>query len=300
MDNTEILTEIYARLQELKRSGTRMKDIAAMAGWTPSVLSALYASVLPAFCSAIKEGKDFDHALDDALSTVNNLSRVKLTGSMKDLHDRLEDFRPYFASHNGNAPTFITTLKSAYETSSARTWHLEGTYMSYSCSSSMKALKAEPFYFTDAPSGGFVTGRKSVHDSIREGIGIISRQNTLYVLFNAFQEPGFSLVSMYLQLPFLEDISYLKGIYLVPDYNNNPIARRIVLIRQSDCVDMDEFRKKEACLIMPEDFTPQEQIISEYVCGKTDYIKMCALPSPKLDLRDLKQEKDLLEKEGAE
>ena len=297
MGETEVLFEIYGKLQALKKNGVKMKDIATAAGWSPSVLSALYASVLPAFRTATDSGKDFDQALDNALATVNNLSRGRLLGTMHRLLQDINAFRPAESPSSGKEPEFISSLKAVNETSSAKTGLIEGLYMSYSCSSSMTALKAEPCYFTDSPSGGFRAGRKSVHDSIREGIGIISKQNMLYVLFNAFQEPGFSLVSMYLQLPFLEDISYLKGIYLVPDYNNNPIARRIVLIRHSEETDMDIFGTMEARLILPEEFSPQEKLISEYVCGKTDCIKMCSLPSPKLDLRDLKQEKDLLARE---
>lgn len=297
MNETEILSGLYSGLQKLKRNGVKMKDIAAAAGWSPSVLSALYASVLPAFMSAVGNGYGFDDALDEALSTVNNLSRGRLLGSMYDLYKDVLDFSVKEEHLSDRPVEFISTLQSINRMSSARTNLIEGVYMSYSRSSSMPALKAEPYYFTDSPSGGFKAGRKSVHDSIREGIGIISKQNMLYVLFNAFQDPGFSLVSMYLQLPFLEDISYLKGIYLVPDYNNNPIARRIVLIRHSEEADMNLFGTMEARLIMPEEFTPQEKLISEYVCGKTDCIKMCSLPSPKLDLRDLKQEKDLLARE---
>lgn len=41
----------------------------------------------------------------------------------------------------------------------------------------------------------------------------------------------------------------------------------------------------------------EETLIYNYTCGETDYIKMCTLPSPKLDLRDLQAEKKLLEKE---
>ena len=89
-------------------------------------------------------------------------------------------------------------------------------------------------------------------------------------------------MTVYLQLPFLEDIRFLKGIYLVPDYNMNPIARRIVLVKRSDTY-------------LPEE--EEETLIYNYTCGETDYIKMCTLPSPKLDLRDLHAEKKLLEKE---
>ena len=38
--------------------------------------------------------------------------------------------------------------------------------------------------------------------------------------------------------------------------------------------------------------------IFDYTCELTDSLKMCTLPSPKLDLRDLQAEKTLLRKEA--
>ena len=43
-----------------------------------------------------------------------------------------------------------------------------------------------------------------------------------------------------MQLPFLEEVKILKGLYLVPDYNQNPIARRIVFVKLSDTYDASE------------------------------------------------------------
>ena len=49
MKEKEQLIELYERLKHLKDEGVKMKDIAAKTGWAPSVLSALNATVLPAF-----------------------------------------------------------------------------------------------------------------------------------------------------------------------------------------------------------------------------------------------------------
>lgn len=297
MKEKEQLIELYDRLRHLKDVGVKMKDIAAKTGWAPSVLSALNATVLPAFCAELKKGADFDEALTEALASVNNLSRKKLLCELDALHRGVMEFHPSHVDTFVVHP-FLQALKTGTEASSARQNNLEGMYVSYSCSSSMKALKAEPFYFTDSETYGcFAVGRKSVHNSLREGIGIVRKQQMLYLIFNAFQDPNFSLVTVYLQLPFLENIRFLKGIYLVPDYNMNPIARRIVLMKRSDALDPEEFARMEARLILPGEFTEEETLIYNYTCGKTDYIKMCTLPSPKLDLRDLQAEKKLLEKE---
>ena len=204
MKEKEQLIELYDRLRRLKDEGVKMKDIAAQTGWAPSVLSALNATVLPAFCAELKKGADFDKALGEALARVNNLSRKKLLGDLEALHRGVMDFQPSHEAAFAVHP-FLQALKTGTEASSARLNNLEGMYMSYSCSSSMKALKAEPFYFTDSEAYGcFAVGRKSVHHSFREGIGIVRKQQMLYLVFNAFQDPNFSLVTVYLQLPFLD------------------------------------------------------------------------------------------------
>lgn len=183
--------------------------------------------------------------------------------------------------------------------STEKSKNLEGTYMSYSCSSSVRTLKAEPFYLTHTGDDGHLAcGRKSVHGFVREGIAIVKEQQMLYILLNAFSEPNLSLVTVYMQLPFLEEVKILKGLYLVPDYNQNPIARRIVFVKLSDTYDASEFAALNARLIPHEEFTDTEKAIFDYTCELTDSLKMCTLPSPKLDLRDLQAEKTWLRKEA--
>lgn len=299
MKEQEQLIVIYERLTQLKREGIKMKDIAAELDMSPSVLSALYATVLPAFCTLIEENS-FEDALTGALANINNLSRKRLLESVEGLYQyvmNMESGRSANARAAGIHP-FIHSLKEATALSADKVENLEGMYMSYSCSSSVRALKAEPFYFIHSKENNcFAVGRKSVHNSIREGVGVIQEQQILYLMFNAFREPNMSLVTVYLQLPFLENIRFLKGLYLVLDYNKNPIARRIVLVKLGNHYSPEEFEKIEAKLIMEEDFTEDETLIYKYTCGKADSIKMCTLPSPKLDLRDLQIEKKLLDKE---
>ena len=56
----------------------------------------------------------------------------------------------------------------------------------------------------------------------------------------------------------------------------------------------ERFREIAARLIPREEFTETEKLLYDYTCEDGDLIKMCTLPSPKLDLRDLKGEKELL------
>ena len=292
------LADLYARLRQLKAGGVKMKDIAAETGWQPSALSSLYATVLPNLSRYERQGMSFTDALTRALGHVNNLSRKKLQADIDLLYRRVTDYALPDGGQGVGNHLFLNQLKAAAGASSARENHLEGMYMSYSCSSSVRALKAEPFYFTVSEQAHcFTVGRKSVHNSIREGIGIIQEQQLLYLLFNAFREPNMSLTTIYLQLPFLENIQILRGLYLVPDYNKNPIARRIVLVKLSDSYSPEAFAEIEACILPNSELSEEQKLIYNYTCGQSDSIKMCTLPSPKLDFRDLQQEKNLLEKE---
>lgn len=55
MNSADKLLEIYERLKRLKQNGVKMKDIASTIEWSPSVLSGLYATVLPAFAELYAE-----------------------------------------------------------------------------------------------------------------------------------------------------------------------------------------------------------------------------------------------------
>lgn len=293
MNEQEKLIEIYELLKELKGNGVKMKDMAEHLDLSPSVLSGLYTTVLPTF-KKLAQTMTFEEALGESLSYINNLSKKRLLGRLDIMYEYLKNY-DYTEAKGGKHP-FLRSLEEECAASVRKAEAFEGLYMSYSCSSSVRALKVEPFYLTVSPDKqSFVVGRKSVHNSIREGIGIIKEQQILYLLFNAFREPSMSLVTVYLQLPFLEEIKLLKGLYLVLDYNKNPIARRIVFVRKSERYSWEEFEKMEARLVMKEEFTEEELLLYNYTCGDSDSLKMCTLPSPKLDLRDLQLEQEWLE-----
>lgn len=295
MDLEKDLANFYIMLKRYRQEGVRMKTISEALGIAPSILSAMYTTVLPAFTEAVEKGTDCNAALNESLQNVNNISQKRLLEIVKDISKKLGNVKLEQAS--GQAHPYLQFLKAETERSVSLLSNFEGIYMSYSCSSSLKALKLEPYYITkSAEYNCLAVGRKSVHNSVREGIGIIKEQQILYLMFNAFEEPNISLVNVYLQLPFLEEVNMLKGLYIVLDYNKNPIARRIVLIKKEK-FSMEAFMKQEAKLLMPHEFTDNEKLIYNYTCGDEDVLKMCTLPSPRLNLSDLANEKILLSRE---
>ena len=75
------------------------------------------------------------------------------------------------------------------------------------------------------------------------GTGIFSPCQVGYLLFNEQKRLQLALKVIYLQLPMLEYPSLITGLYLTHDYSRNPIARRILLVRQSEEIPLEEFAK---------------------------------------------------------
>ena len=87
----------------------------------------------------------------------------------------------------------------------------------------------------------------------------------------------------------------LKGLYLCLDYNHNPIARRIVMMKQSDSTAINDFLKMEGKIVPRAELTPELEVYYNYTYKKGDYIKTCTVPSPQLNESDLEREKKMLQ-----
>ena len=270
-----------------------MKEIADWINMAPSVLSALYSSVLPAYLN-LQKTKTQEEALDEALALVNNVSKKRLLGNLSGMKERLFDLEPDQETNNmGN--TFLKLLEKETQGSVEEVYNYSGTYLSYSLSSSTDSLKAEPYLICASENNDYVkVGMINAYKSVHWGSGIISNHQNSYLMFNERELPQFAMVTIYLQLPHYEYPNMLKGLYLCLDYNHNPIARRIVLVKQSDSTDIDAFLKMEGRLIPKAELTPEEEIYYNYTCQEGDYIKTCTVPSPKLDESDLEREKKML------
>ena len=70
-----------------------MKEIADRVDMAPSVLSALYSSVLPAYIDLLKT-RTPDEALDEALALVNNVSKKRLLNNVSSMKLLLLEMEP--------------------------------------------------------------------------------------------------------------------------------------------------------------------------------------------------------------
>ena len=288
------LEKLYHQIERLRNSGVKMKDIADMGELAPSVLSSLYSTVLPAYFREA-ERKSCDEALDKALLLVNNISKRRLLSVLPDLLYKLENWQPAVRFEQTDTP-FVAQLKEREQTSIHQIASICGLYESYSLSSSSASLKKEPFIIRLSDDQRHIqVGRLSAYGDVQWGMGVSGDPQNFYCMFSEAPAPHFIPVTVYLQIPFFHHPKQLRGLYMGLDYNRNPIARRILLVKESDHTDLETFMQMERGLISPSDLTEEQEAYYRYACQAGDYIKMCTVPSLQMDETDLIKEKRMLE-----
>lgn len=285
--------ELYQRIEYLRSNGVKMKEIADCAGMAPSILSSLYTTVLPAFFEETKTCPE-DEALDRALALVNNLSKRRLLSSLPDLLKRLDSLEPGPVDQLKGNP-FAEHLYDEMSLSARKADDICGLYTSYSLSSSSDCLKMEPVCISVSENREYIRiGRLNAYGEAQWGIGLIGDPQNLYCLFSENPAPQFTPVTMYLQIPFFRRPRQLRGLYIGLDYNRNPVARRLLLVKASESTGLDDFLAMPSGLVRKEEFTDEQQAYYEYTCQPGDYIKMCTVPSLQMDATDLVKEKKML------
>lgn len=289
------LIEIYKRIEYLRNNGVKMKEIADHTQMAASVISSLYSSVLPTYISEVKKGIAEEEALDYALSQVNNVSKKRLLGSLENMKARLLELEPPQEGEKRKSPFWEMMAKES-RASAQKANNYSGIYMSYSLSSAADALKVEPYLIAASENHEYVrVVHMSAYNTTHAGVGLFNNHTTSYILFNERECPELALFTIYLQLPMYDFPQMLKGLYLCLDYNRNPIARRILFVKQSDSTDMDEFLALKGEIIPKDKITEDLMPYYDYTCRPGDYIKTCTVPSPSLNTQDLEREKKMLE-----
>lgn len=285
--------ELYQRIEYLRNNGVKMKEIADCAEMAPSILSSLYTTVLPAYFEGLKNCPQ-EEALEHALVLVNNISKRRLLSILPDLLERLDKLEPA-VNDTRKANPFLEHLQEEVQLSIHRVDNICGLYTSYSLSSSSDCLKVEPFIINLSENKEHIRiGRLNAYGEAQWGMGVIGDPQNFYCMFSENPSPQFTLVTVYLQIPFFRNPRQLRGLYIGLDYNRNPVARRILLIKESDSTNTEEFLTMESGLVQKEDFTPEQQAYYDYTCQTGDYIKMCTVPSLQMNETDLIKEKKML------
>lgn len=287
---------IYERISYLRAKGIKMKDIAESTQMVPSVLSALYSTVLPAYIKNRDKGMETDEALDASLVWVNNISKKKLLNMLPKLKEGIFNVDMTVKSKDTNTVIpFIETLVYNLHETVNRINTFSGIYMSYSISSSSNALKIEPYLIAPSDNGNYIeVGHNNAYGSTHWGAAFMNGADHLYLMFNEKEKPQMALFNICLKLPMFDNPKYLKGVYTCLDYNYNPIARRILFVKVSDKISRSEFMKIRGEVKAEDKLSDIEKAYFHYTCQKEDVIRMCAIPAPQMNEQDLILEKKIL------
>ena len=290
------LKEIYDRITFLRKKGVKMKEMAEQTHLTPSVLSAMYSTVFPTYFKNVEKGMDEDDALDNALVWVNNLSKKKFLGSLPQMKQELFVMDVAVKEKSDGRNPFLDELEYNANRSVNYIANYSGIYTSYSLSSSTDDLKIEPYFIAPTENGSHIeVGHTNAHGTTHWGVGLMNGMSHLYLAFNESQSPQLSIFNICLKLPLYDRPPFLRGIYQCLDYNFNPIARRILLVKQTDDTNRQKFLQQQGVLKSYEELDETELLYYDSTCREGDVIRMCNIPIQKMSMEDLALEKKILE-----
>lgn len=291
------LVLLYEKMKKLRECGVRMKDISEETDIASSVLSSLYSSVLPMYVNLLSGGEEMEAALDKALQQVNNVSKRKLLGCLDELYDKVCHMEPRLMSSRNNGKSFWDEVEREAVKYLPHAGAYTGLYLAYSASSYSEGLKVEPYMIASIVDGETLPKvySQSMSGDYYTGVGLFSPFQIGYLMFNEQKRLQLALKVIYLQLPIMEYPKLIKGVYLTHDYNRNPIARRILFVRQGDEISLEEFAELRTRVIPKAELSPEESDFYEYTCHSGDVIRSMMLVSPDRNMDDLKREKKILE-----
>ena len=292
------LKDLYERIALLRKKGMKMKELAGKAGIPPSVLSAFYSTVLPAYLKNREAGEGEEESVQNALTWVTNVSRKKLPDLLARLKTALvneEEIMPPPTAETPAGIPFLAELEHNMLHTVRRIAPYAGCYLSYSVSSNSQAMKIEPYLIAPSVDGGYVeVVHSSAYGNMHHGVACMNEQSHLYLMFNECRPPQLALFHICLKLPLYDRPPFLRGVYTCFDYNYNPIARRILFVKVSDETDRKEFLRCKGMLKTFEELEGEEKVYYDYTCGKEDRVRICNIPSPQMTPEDLVMEKNIL------
>ncbi len=288
------INTINELLTTARKKGIQMKTIAEAINISPSVLSAFYRTVMPAFLDNC-DRMGVEPAMEYAFSLVNNISQTRFTPFFPNIIIALEEL---LAAENENTAEddkrFLDNFISVVNRSQQSTQQIEGIYRTYSISSSDYAMKCEPMIISRTKNGILKAIRLSVHDVIQEGFGMVVSNQAIVFHLNEAKYPKYYPLTMSLNIPMCFDAKIYRGIYLAVDSSSHPIARRIILKKVNDSTKVADFQQERA-VSYPADAIPEElKDYFDYLKERKDILRVSVIPEPTADERDLKLEKRLL------
>ena len=208
----------------------------------------------------------------------------------------MSHIEPRFVSNKNGGRPFLDDIEKEAIKYLPNAGIYTGLYQSYSSSSYSDGLKVEPYMISSIVDGDTMPKVycQNLSGDYYIGVGLFSPFQIGYLMFNEQKRLQLALKVVYLQLPIIEYPQIMKGIYLTHDYNRNPIARRILFVRQGDEIPLEEFADLRTEVIPKARLTGELLEYYNYTCCNEDIIRSMMLISPDKDTKELQREKQLL------
>ena len=291
---TNQIIQINELLTKARKGGIQMKQLAEAVNVSPSVLSAFYRTVIPAFKDSITKMKS-EEALEYSFSLVNNISKSRFIPFLPNIILAVEEIMQQGLSEvKCDDKRFFNNFIQTVQNSQNTTHNIEGTYMTYSISSSEKSMKCEPMIISRTSSSMIKVSRLSTHNIIQEGFGIVADHQSLTIILNEAKYPKYYPLTMQINIPMCFNPKIYRGVFMALDASSHPIARRMILHRLSDRASSSELQLVKAELLSQADITPELMDYFEYLSDRNDLLRVSVIPEPTADVRDLKIEKKIL------
>ncbi len=287
------MVQINELLTTVRKKGVQMKQIAEVINVSPSVLSAFYRTVLPAYLDN-KDRMKSEEAIDYAFSLVNNISKKRFVPFFPNIILALQNIEDNSQGESvSDDKRFFDNFVTTATNSQVSIHHIEGIYRTYSVSSSDFALKCEPMIISRSLTGMIKVSRLSVHSVTQEGFGMIADHQSLTIHLNEANYPAYYPLTMQINIPLCFTPKIYRGIYMAMDSASHPIARRIVLVRVSDSAKISDFQSEYAHTYQPQDVPEELMDYFDYLKEREDVLRIYNVPEPTADIRDLKMEKKI-------
>lgn len=288
------ITHINELLTLARKKGIQMKQLAEVINISPSVLSAFYRTVVPAFIEK-SDKMETEDALDYAFSLVNNISKTRFLPFLPNiilavknaLENKSTSAKEDDKKHFDN---FVQTVTS----SQVSIQHIEGIYKTYSISSSDFSLKCEPMIISRSSSGMIKVLRLSIHNILQEGFGMVADHQSLTVHLNEASYPKYYPLTMQVNIPLCFNPKIYRGIYITLDSQSHPIARRVILERISESTLLADFQTDKAEQYSSDNIPVHLNDYFDYLKEPRDILRVTVVPEPTADTKDLKIEKKIL------
>ncbi|MCG8307414.1 MAG: hypothetical protein MI975_08475 [Cytophagales bacterium] len=289
----QLLERFYDLISRKRSEGYKMKSISQILSISPSVLSGLYKTVIPRI---LNNEQITDGTIKEGFSMVNNISVAKTfseisswIGILEKLKNEIErtEIQAWIKDYFDN----IVNSGSDLATSG-----IIGNYWCYTMSSHKMVMKKEPFKFSYNDFHKVLSVKKGNEKSRVSYDGFATFTNSINLGIHLFDHFTRHSETQFISIiwPFQQVPDFLRGLFLALDYNRQPIARRIILLKTEEFSNQDYnqvpttyYTKEEA---------DQQKLSSyfEYLVNKEDALRCISIPAPNYNISDLKIEKTLL------